>query len=48
MARFAREFDMELYKTTDADVACKRDFTVFHADNGPWSVKVLVSKALDD
>ncbi|KAH8696455.1 benzoate 4-monooxygenase cytochrome P450 [Talaromyces proteolyticus] len=47
IARFAREFDMMLHKTTDADVAYDRDFAVFHSDKGPWSVKVLVTKALD-
>jgi hypothetical protein len=47
IARIAREFDMELHNTTDADVAYDRDFAVFHSDKGPWSVKVLVNKALD-
>ncbi|KAH8697528.1 benzoate 4-monooxygenase cytochrome P450 [Talaromyces proteolyticus] len=43
IARFVREFDMELHNTTEADVACDRDFAVFHSDKGPWSVQVLVT-----
>lgn len=48
IARWARQFDMELYETTAEDVAFARDYVVPHAENGPWSVKVKVTRELED
>ncbi|KAL3485049.1 cytochrome P450 [Aspergillus germanicus] len=48
IARFAREFNMDLHNTTDADIAYDRDYAVWHSNNGPWSVGVQVSGVLED
>jgi hypothetical protein len=48
IARFAREFNMDLHNTTDADIAYDRDYAVWHSNKGPWSVSVQVSGVLND
>lgn len=48
IARMARQFDLELYNTTDENVRFARDYVVPHAEHGPWNVKARIAKVIEN
>lgn len=48
LAGFVRRFDMELFETSAKDIAFARDFGTPYPDEGNSSVRVIVTKVVDE
>lgn len=47
LAAFVRRFDMELFETSEKDIAFARDFGTPYPDEGNARVRAMVTKVID-
>lgn len=48
LAAFVRRYDMELFETTEKDIAFARDFGTPYPDEGNLCVRAMVTKVIED
>lgn len=48
LAAFVRRYDMELFETTEKDIAFARDFGTPYPDDGNIRVRAMVTKVIEE
>jgi hypothetical protein len=48
LAAFVRRYDMELFETTEKDIAFARDFGTPYPDEGNTRVRAMVTKLMQE